>query len=266
MREPTLQEDITIAALRRPMLALSIKGTGLNERHFPRDLRPAFRIAMTKSQDEIRRLVMLQDPRVWPLYGKRIVEWNEGQARAAARQIVHSVGRIEDHVLTNAVEEEHAGLPDGRADDVGAPRRADDGVGDLRIAPDDSSGSAARSMPAAPTYLTPEERALFEKTRAAIRQIMGSLAEVSSKRLSEELARIEGGPWAQWGKGRKPITQRALARLLRPHKIFPVDVGPAHARRKGYKRAQFEHFPTAQPGRPTGISAQLPRRREGQPA
>jgi hypothetical protein len=238
----TLQENLTIAVLRRPTLGVSMKASGLDKRHFPSDLQPAFHIATTKSQDEIRRLVMLQDPRVWPLYGKRIVEWNEAQARAAARQIVHSVGRIEDHALTNAVEEEHAGLPDGRADDVGAPRRADDGVGDLRTAPDDSSGSAARSMPAAPTYLTPEERALFEKTRAAIRQIMGSLAEVSSKRLVDELARIESGPWAEWGKGRKPITQNALARLLKPHNVSPTDVGPEHARRKGYRRVQFERL------------------------
>jgi hypothetical protein len=55
---------------------------------------------------------------------------------------------------------------------------------------------------------------------------------------------VEDGPWAEWGKGRrkKPLTQIALARLLKPYKVFPVDVGPEHARRKGYKRAQFEHL------------------------
>jgi hypothetical protein len=208
-----LRENVTIAVLRRPTLGLVVKGTGLSERHFPPELRVAFKIATTKSQDEIRRLVMLQDPRVWPLYGKRIVEWNEAQARAVARQIVDSVERGDDHTPIDAV-------------------RHDDGF---------SSAPAAKM--AAPTYLTPEERALFEKTHGVIRQIMGSLVEVSSKRLVDELARIEGGPWAEWGKRRKPITQRALARLLRPHEIFPVDVGPEHARRKGYRRAQFEGRP-----------------------
>ena len=53
-----LQEDITIALLRRPTLGSTIKGAGIQERHFPRDLQPAFHVAMTKSQDEIRRLVM----------------------------------------------------------------------------------------------------------------------------------------------------------------------------------------------------------------
>jgi hypothetical protein len=92
----------------------------------------------------------------------------------------------------------------------------------------------------------------MEKTLAAIRQIMGGLEEISSKRLTDELAQIEGGPWAEWssGKRRKPITQNALARLLRPHKVSPVDVGPEHARRKGYKRAQFEHLFRSLP-RPT---------------
>ena len=86
-----LQENVIIAALRRPSLSSIIKGAGVSERHFPIELRPAFKIAMTKSQEEIRRLVMLKDPRVWPLYGKRIIEWSDGQMRTAARQLVDSV-------------------------------------------------------------------------------------------------------------------------------------------------------------------------------
>jgi len=74
----TLLEDVTMALLRRPSLGPAVKGTGLRERHFPRDLRPAFNIAMTMSQDEIRQLVLARDPRIWPLYGKRITEWTEG--------------------------------------------------------------------------------------------------------------------------------------------------------------------------------------------
>jgi Protein of unknown function (DUF3631) len=208
-----LQENIAIALLRRPSLGRAVKGTGLNERHFPRDLRPAFGIAMTKSQDEIRRLVVAKDPRIWPLYGKRIMEWSEGQARAAARQLVNSIGCCEDNDPVSTVD------------------------------PHDSSVSAPE-VKRAPTHEPPEQRALFEKTLVAIRPIVGDLEEISSKRLVDELARIEGGPWAQWGKGRhkKPITQNALARLLKPHSVFPVDVGPEHARRKGYKRAQFERL------------------------
>jgi hypothetical protein len=46
-----LQEDAAIALLRRPSLGWTVKRTGLDERHFPLHLRPAFHIEMTKSQD-----------------------------------------------------------------------------------------------------------------------------------------------------------------------------------------------------------------------
>jgi hypothetical protein len=205
-----LQENVTIAVLRRPTLGSVVKGTGLSERHFPPELRVAFKIAITRSQDEIRRLVVVQDPCIWPLYGKRIIEWNEAQARAVARQIVDSVERGDDHTPIDAV------------------RR------------DDGSSSAAAAKMAAPTYETPEKQSVFVKTLAAIRNIIGDREEITSRVIVDELARIEGGPWAEWGKGRKPITQNALARLLKPHNVSPTDVGPEHARRKGYRRAQFE--------------------------
>src|SRR5215472_3622891 len=137
----TLQEDLTIAVLRRPTLGLSMKASGLDKWHFPRDLQPAFHIATTKSQDEIRRLVALQDPSVWPLYGKRIIEWNEAQARAVARQIVDSVERGDDHTPIDAVRH------------------------------DDCSSSAAAAK-IAPRYETPEKQSIFVKTLAAIRNII----------------------------------------------------------------------------------------------
>ena len=217
-----LQENVIIAALRRPTLGSTIKGAGVCEQHFPIELRTAFEIAMTKSQQEIRHLVTLRDPRIWPLYGQRIIEWSDGQARLAARQLVDSVWSAEDVEPISAVQ------------------------------PDDGSKSKAEAKQDAPIYKSSEKRELFEKTLAAIRQIMDGLEEIASKRLTDELIRIEGGPWAEWGAGRrkKPITQNVLARLLRPHKVSPVDVGPAHARRKGYKRDQFEHLFRSLP-RPT---------------
>ena len=227
----TLLEDVTIAVLRRPSLGRTVKGTGLDERYFPRDLRPAFHVAMTNSQDEIRQLVLVKDPRIWPLYGKRITEWNEVQARAAAREIVHSMECSKDY-------------------DPASTAYVDSSVSVPEVKP-------------APIYETPEQRALFEKTLAAILQIFGDLEEISSKRLVDELARIEGGPWAQWGKGRhkKPITQNALARLLKPHHVFPVDVGPEHCRRKGYRRAQFERLFQAYLNSSPGTFSSQPRSR-----
>ena len=45
-----LQENVTIAVLRRPTLGSVVKGTGLSERHFPPELRVAFKIAITKTK------------------------------------------------------------------------------------------------------------------------------------------------------------------------------------------------------------------------
>ena len=93
------QENLLIAALRRPSLSSTMKLTGINERHFPDHLRPAFNIVLTKSQDEIRHLVALADSRIWPLYGKRIIEWNDARVRTAARQLVDSAWSTEDSAL-----------------------------------------------------------------------------------------------------------------------------------------------------------------------
>jgi hypothetical protein len=67
------------------------------------------------------------------------------------------------------------------------------------------------------------------------------------------IARKEGSStnWPRWRTvpelngeraGTKSPLRNALGRLLKPYKVFPVDVGPEPARRKGYKRAQFEHL------------------------
>jgi hypothetical protein len=106
--------------------------------------------------------------------------------KRGGRQLVHSIGRREEHDVISAVY------------------------------PDDSSEFAAKSKLAAPICETPEKRARFERTLATIRDIIGDLEEISSKRIVDELAQVEDGPWAEWGKGRhkKPLTQIALARLL----------------------------------------------------
>jgi hypothetical protein len=158
-------------------------------------------------------MIILQDPRVWPLYGKRIAEWNEAQARAAARQIIHRVGQMQDHTPANDA-----------------------------ICSDDGFGSATTNTPRQPPKEA-ENHSVFAKTLAAIQNIMGEREEITSRGIVDGLVRIEGGPWGTWGRGRtkKPITQNALARLLKPHNVVPADIGPEHARRKGYKRTQIEN-------------------------
>jgi hypothetical protein len=51
---------------------------------------------------------------------------------------------------------------------------------------------------------------------------------------------MEGHPWAEMGKSRKPITLNKLARMLKPLGVGPVMVGPRENRLRGYRRGQFE--------------------------
>lgn len=87
-----------------------------------------------------------------------------------------------------------------------------------------------------------EAQSPFEDTLAEIQKMFGERDEITSKEIVERLIAIESGPWAEWGKDKKPITQNALARLLKPHKVFPGDIGPERKRLKGYRRAQFDQL------------------------
>jgi putative DNA primase/helicase len=62
--------------------------------------------------------------------------------------------------------------------------------------------------------------------------------EWPSAMLAEQLAKMEGRPWGEFGKAQKPITQNAVARLLKPFAIAPTNIGPNRSR--GYCRWQFE--------------------------
>jgi hypothetical protein len=66
--------------------------------------------------------------------------------------------------------------------------------------------------------------------------------QIPSERLVAALVAIEGRPWAEFGRMRKPLTQNRLARLLKPYKIRPgtIRVGPGEEdTAKGYKLAHF---------------------------
>ena len=45
--------------------------------------------------------------------------------------------------------------------------------------------------------------------------------EIPSADLVKTLVGLEGRPWAEMGKARKPLTQNMLARMLKPHGIAP---------------------------------------------
>lgn len=63
---------------------------------------------------------------------------------------------------------------------------------------------------------------------------------IPSAELVEQLAKIDGRPWAEWRAG-MPITQNALARLLKTFKITPSTIRLASGQTlKGYMRSEFD--------------------------
>jgi hypothetical protein len=64
--------------------------------------------------------------------------------------------------------------------------------------------------------------------------------EIPSADLVEALLAIEGRPWPEMGRGRKPLTQNRLARMVKPLGIGPGKVGPENERLNGYKLSQFK--------------------------
>src|SRR5207248_4324040 len=68
---------------------------------------------------------------------------------------------------------------------------------------------------------------------------ISTLDYVLSVNLASKLAEIETGPWAEYGKTGKSITQNAVARLLKPFGITPSNVDPDN-RLRGYCLSQFD--------------------------
>ena len=75
-------------------------------------------------------------------------------------------------------------------------------------------------------------------------------ATITSADLVNSLVKLDGRPWAEFGRAAKPITQNRLARTLVPFKVIPHKVGPRDARQSGYILTHFldafaRHLPPA---------------------
>jgi hypothetical protein len=64
--------------------------------------------------------------------------------------------------------------------------------------------------------------------------------KVFSAQLCEELAAIEGRPWAEWGKHREPISTNQLAIQLRRFSVSPHEIRIGEQTRRGYDLADFK--------------------------
>jgi hypothetical protein len=129
-------------------------------------------------------------------------------------------------------------------------READNWAPLLAIA--DAAGGAwperARAAAAAGHVAGGDEASLIELLLGDIRDTFAKREankvepadRIPSADLVEALVGIEGRPWAELGKSRKPLTQNGLARRLRPLGIAPQKVGPGKDRINGYVCAHFE--------------------------
>jgi hypothetical protein len=87
----------------------------------------------------------------------------------------------------------------------------------------------------------------FEKAIVDIHKILEEREAIPSKELVGLLADMEDRPWAEYGRSRKPITQNALAQLLRgpgfaivPYQIRFQQSDGTWVQLRGYAKWQFE--------------------------
>jgi putative DNA primase/helicase len=64
--------------------------------------------------------------------------------------------------------------------------------------------------------------------------------KIFSVQLCEELAAIEGRPWAEWGRQRKPISMNQLATQLRRFSVSPHQIRIGEETGRGYELADFK--------------------------
>jgi hypothetical protein len=138
-----------------------------------------------------------------------------------------------------AIRSANPEIPDGLND------RAADNWATLLALADLAGGDWPNSARRAALELSGSEEAeaLGINTRllADIRQIFNEAGtdRLASKDLCERLVRIEGRPWAEFGKHQKQISPNQLANLLKEFGIMPRGVRIGEATPRGYYRDDF---------------------------
>jgi hypothetical protein len=64
--------------------------------------------------------------------------------------------------------------------------------------------------------------------------------KLPSEKLAEALAAMEGRPWAEWGKQRRPISKNQLANKLHPFNVKPHGIRIGDKTPRGYELADFQ--------------------------
>jgi hypothetical protein len=127
---------------------------------------------------------------------------------------------------------------------AGIINRAADNWRPLLAIADEAGGEwperARKAAEAAHIAAADDAESRLELLLGDIRDALRDKAEMPSADLVKALVELEGRPWAELGKSRKPLTQNGLARRLRPLGIAPQKIGPEKGRVSGYVCAHFE--------------------------
>jgi hypothetical protein len=100
----------------------------------------------------------------------------------------------------------------------------------------------ARKACLALTGEDPDDGRIGTQLLADLKAIWGADEEhLFSTTIIERLCEIEEAPWSEWGRERKPITQRGLAELLRPYRVKPKTVRERGVEKtsRGYSRSEL---------------------------
>jgi len=105
---------------------------------------------------------------------------------------------------------------------------------------------------------------------ADIRDVFGAAGvdKLPSRDMADRLAKIEGRPWAEYGKQRRPISPNQLANLLRGFGVSPRTIRTGEATAKGYDQGDFfDAFSRYSPGNgpSNGNKVTTPANTEGSP-
>jgi hypothetical protein len=106
-------------------------------------------------------------------------------------------------------------------------------------------GQRARKAAEAAHGTEADEGSRLELLLADIRAISRGKMSMPSADLVKALVVLEGRPWAELGKSRKPLTQNRLASMFKPLKIRSEDIWVGSSDGKALKGYVFEHFKEA---------------------
>jgi len=174
---------------------------------------------------------------------EKITDATEQRAEELARRIARWVS------------DNHQALADAKPDTSELPDRVDDHWTPLYAIAAVIGDNWPLLATAAQKALSPGDDgtdSLGEQLIHDIHKIFtGGEGQIGSSEV-DRLVGLEGRPWCEMGKSRKPLTTNRLARLLKGFRIVPKHFGPDDARTRGYDhddfRAAFRQYPSRADG------------------